>query len=370
MSTTPILLNDFSALWNEISASALAAVDRVGRSGWLILGEEVAAFECELAIFSNLPLCVGVANGLDAIEIGLRALGLRNGERVLTTPLSAFATSLAIIRAGGHPVFVDTDEKGLMDLDAARHFLAAHRDVKFMVPVHLFGHAIDLKKLKELRDQFSLSIVEDCAQAIGATSHQLPVGSVGQMAATSFYPTKNLGCLGDGGALFTSDPKLDTAARCLRDYGQSKKYVHDQLGLNSRLDELQAAILRSALLPRLSEFTEIRRMLAKKLLEGISNPRIGVVSEPDTCCSVWHLFPIKVSGQRESLQNHLKSHGINTGIHYPIVIPHQRSLEHLPSAQESFPNASDMANSELSLPIHPYLRPEEVERIISACNSW
>jgi dTDP-4-amino-4,6-dideoxygalactose transaminase len=370
MSQSSILLNDFTSLWNEIRTDALSAVDRVGQSGWLILGEEVSAFERELATFSQLPFCVGVANGLDAIEISLRALGLKPGERVLTTPLSAFATSLAIIRAGGVPVFVDTDENGLLDLNAARRFLGSHKDVRFMVPVHLFGHAIDLNELKALRDEFSLLIVEDCAQAIGAKSHGLPVGSVGQMAATSFYPTKNLGCLGDGGALFTSDPKLDSAARCLRDYGQSKKYQHDELGLNSRLDELQAAILRSALLPRLAAFTDIRRKLAAHLSEGIKNPRIRVVREATTCFSVWHLFPIFVQEQRESLQVHLKAHGVSTGIHYPIIIPHQRALEHLSSAHEKFPNAASMANHELSLPIHPYLTEQEVDRIINACNTW
>ena len=370
MSQAPILLNDFSALWSDIRSKAIDAMDRVGSSGWLILGKEVAAFEHDLAAFSLIPHWVGVANGLDAIEIGLRALGIRSGERVLTTPLSAFATSLAIIRAGGQPVFVDTDEDGLLDLEAARQYLSAHREVRFMVPVHLFGHTIDLNKLAALRDEFSLLIVEDCAQSIGAQSHAMPVGSVGQVAATSFYPTKNLGCLGDGGALFTTDQELAITARCLRDYGQSKKYVHDHLGLNSRLDELQAAILRSALLPRLAEFTDIRRALATTLIEGITNPRIEVVREQSSSFSVWHLFPVKVSGERESLQNHLKSHGILSGIHYPIIIPQQRALEHLPSAQELFPNASRMANCELSLPIHPYLTPEEVERIISACNSW
>lgn len=370
MSQSPILLNDFRALWSDIRASALDAVDRVGQSGWLILGDEVSAFESELAAFSQIPHCVGVANGLDAIEIGLRALGLRPGERVLTTPLSAFATSLAILRAGGEPVFVDTDDNGLLDLEAAQRYLSSHRDVRFMVPVHLFGHTVDLKKLAMLRDEFSLLIVEDCAQAIGARSHGIPVGQVGQVAATSFYPTKNLGCFGDGGALLTANDEIASVARSLRDYGQSKKYVHDRLGLNSRLDELQAAILRSALLPKLGKFTEIRRAVATKLIHGIRHPQIRVVREHSESFSVWHLFPVRVLGSRESLQSHLKSHGILSGIHYPIIIPQQRALEHLACAKESFPKAREMANSELSLPIHPYLKPEELEVIVSACNSW
>lgn len=370
MSESTILLNDFVAMWNDIREDALGAVDRVGKSGWFILGEEVQAFERDLAAFSELEFCVGVANGLDAIEIGLRSLGLRAGDKVITTPLSAFATTLAILRAGGEPVFVDTDRDGLIDLDAARDYLTKHDDVRFMVPVHLFGHVVDLPKLKKLRDDFALTIVEDCAQSIGAKSHNLPVGSVGQAAATSFYPTKNLGCLGDGGALLTSDPKVALNARSIRDYGQSKKYVHDQLGLNSRLDELQAAILRTALLPRLSDFTQTRREIAKTLCQEIRNSRIDIVNEPKDCLSVWHLFPIRVLQGRDSLQEHLKSCGILSGIHYPITIPSQQALEDLPCSRQSFSNASSMSQSELSLPIHPYLRPQDIERIINACNSW
>jgi dTDP-4-amino-4,6-dideoxygalactose transaminase len=370
MQRSIILLNDFSALWNDIREEALEAVDRVGRSGWLILGDEVVAFERDLALFSEIHFCIGVANGLDAIEIGLRCLGLRPGEKVLTTPLSAFATTLAIIRSGGQPVFVDTDKNGLIDLDLARSYLDENRDVRFLVPVHLFGHAVDLLRLKELRDDFSLCVVEDCAQSIGAKSHNLPVGTIGQMAATSFYPTKNLGCLGDGGALLTSDPELAARAKTLRDYGQSRKYVHEYLGLNSRLDELQAAILRSALLPRLAKFTEVRRGIALAISQAIDNPRLRVVREADSCSSVWHLLPVQVSGQRESLQAHLKSAEIMTGIHYPIIIPHQKALHDLSSAREEFPNATFMSNTEISLPIHPYLQPEEIERIVAACNNW
>ncbi len=370
MVQSTILLNDFAAMWDDIRNEALQAVERVGRSGWLILGEEVGAFEQDLATYSGIPFCIGVANGMDAIEIGLRCLGLEPGEKVLTTPLSAFATSLAIVRAGGQPVFVDTDASGQLDLDAARVYLAANRDVRFMVPVHLFGHALDLEKLRALRDEFSLRIVEDCAQSIGARSHSIPVGSIGQMAATSFYPTKNLGCLGDGGAIFTADEELRARARALRDYGQSRKYVHDHIGLNSRLDELQAAILRSALLPRLSQFTETRRSIAKMMCDGITTSRLRVIRGADSSCSVWHLFPVQVEGERESFQAHLKAQGIATGIHYPIIIPRQRAFEHLSLANEVFPRASEMAQSEISLPIHPYLRPSQVEQIVTACNAW
>src|SRR5262249_35588045 len=176
-----------------------------------------------------------------AIEIGLRCLGIRPGDKVLTTPLSAFATTLAVMRCGGVPVFVDTDPSGLLDLERCRSLLARDRGIRFLLPVHLYGHSIALDRLEALRAEFALGIVEDCAQAIGARSGARGVGTVGQVAALSFYPTKNLGALGDGGAVFTADEAIARRARALRHYGQSATYIHDEVGLNSRLDEIHAA---------------------------------------------------------------------------------------------------------------------------------
>jgi len=363
------LLNDFVAQWSNIKDDALSAVDRVGRSGWLILGQEVANFERALAKFWQMPHAIGVANGLDAIEISLRALGLKEGEKVLTTPLSAFATTLAIIRAGGRPVFVDTDSSGLLNLDQAEELLSKDSSITFMVPVHLFGHALDLNRLEELKNKFNLKIVEGCAQSIGARSHDRVVGSVGQMAATSFYPTKNLGCMGDGGAIITGSESLDKASRTLRDYGQSKKYVHDVIGLNSRLDELHAAILTSAFMPRLGALTAKRIAIAEKFISKINNKKLRVIGSPAHSNSVWHLFPVIVDGDRALFQEHLKSHGISTGIHYPILITDQKALEGF-NIKGSYPVAKMIANQEVSLPIHPYLSESEVTKIIDACNSW
>jgi dTDP-3-amino-3,4,6-trideoxy-alpha-D-glucose transaminase len=364
-----IVLNDFVAQWSDIKDDALSAVDRVGQSGWLILGQEVANFETALAKFWQMPHAIGVANGLDAIEISLRALGLKEGEKVLTTPLSAFATSLAIIRAGGRPVFVDTDSSGLLNLDQAEELLSKDSSLKFMVPVHLFGHALDLNRLEELKNKFNLKIVEDCAQSIGARSHDRVVGSVGQMAATSFYPTKNLGCMGDGGAIITGSELLDKASRTLRDYGQSKKYVHDVIGLNSRLDELQAAILFSAFLPRLGALTAKRIAIAQKFRSNIKNKKIKVIDSPAHSNSVWHLFPVIVDGDRAAFQNHLKAQGVSSGIHYPILITEQKALESL-NLKGSYPEAKKIADQEVSLPIHPYLSENDISKVIEACISW
>jgi dTDP-3-amino-3,4,6-trideoxy-alpha-D-glucose transaminase len=213
-----ILMNDFHRMWQATRENVMAAVEEVGSSGWYILGKHVREFESALAAAWGVRYAVGTASGLDAIEIGLRALGCGPGEKVLTTPLSAFATTLAIVKTGATPVFADTDRFGLIDLDVCEVLLKKRTDIRYCVPVHLYGHPIDSGRLGRLRDQFGLAVIEDCAQSIGAAS-----GTVGQASATSFYPTKNLGAIGDGGALLTSDPELRDKACALRDYGQTAK---------------------------------------------------------------------------------------------------------------------------------------------------
>ncbi len=371
--TKPISLNDFRAQWSRHRDEVLAAVERVGASGWLILGDEVRSFEEALAAAWGLPFCVGCASGLDAIEIGLRCAGLQPGDKVLTTPLSAFATSLAIVRAGGVPVFVDVDEAGQIDLALCEEALAARDDIDFMVPVHLYGHALDLDRLAAIRDGFSLRIVEDCAQAIGATSRNRPVGSVGDFAATSFYPTKNLGAMGDGGALLTQNEAHAETARTLRDYGQADKYEHTVLGLNSRLDELQAAILGSALLPALAGATARRREIAARYRSTITNAQLTAPAPPDGSQSVWHLYPLLVSGSRESFRSHLQAAGVASGVHYPTLVPEQKALAGYDPAELALTplaQARIFAQSEVSLPMHPFLSDEDVQRVVDACNSW
>jgi dTDP-3-amino-3,4,6-trideoxy-alpha-D-glucose transaminase len=366
--------NPFDRQWAAIREDALAAVARVGESGWYVLGREVEAFERDLAAFSRVHCAVGCASGLDAIEIGLRALGLAPGEEVLTTPLSAFATTLAIVRAGGVPVFVDTDAGGLVDLERAAECCAARPGLRFFVPVHLFGHALDLEHLGRLRREHDLAIVEDAAQAVGASSRGAQVGSVGQVTALSFYPTKNLGALGDGGALLTDDDDLAAAARCLRDYGQSAKYEHDRLGLNSRLDELHAAVLSSALLPRLSEWTARRGHLAALYLDGLDHPLVHPLPAAEGSESVWHLFPVVVDeARRDEMLRHLRAAGVQAGIHYPGLIPDQSALADVAGGfhvLDRLANARRLAASEVSLPIHPFLRDDEVERAIEVVNGW
>jgi len=364
--------NDFRAQWQAVREAALAAVDRVGESGWLILGDEVRAFEQELATVWGARHAVGCASGLDALEIALRACGLRPGERVLTTPLSAFATGLAVIRAGGALAFCDVDESGLMDLDAAEAALAADAGIRAVVPVHLYGHAVDLDGLAELAERFDVLVVEDCAQAIGATSRGRGVGSVGRASATSFYPTKNLGCLGDGGALLTDDDEVARVARELRDYGQRAKYVHESLGLNSRLDELQAAVMRDAMLPSLEAHTARRRAIAARYGEGLDGADVTRPPAPADGGSVWHLYPVLVpAGERERFEQTLREHGVATGRHYPVLLPDQGAL----AGQDvrvhgDLPNARRFAGSEVSVPLHAYMTDEDVDRVVAACRAF
>jgi|SRR5688572_14862782 len=368
-----IRLNDFTRQWEVVDSRVLEATRRVGSSGRYILGPEVDKFEKALAEYWGVGHAVGVGNGMDALEIGLRCLDIRSGEKVLTTPLSAFATTLAILRAGARPVFVDVDERGGIDLDQCERLLHQDSSIRFLLPVHLYGIALDLEKLARLRDEFGLFVIEDCAQAIGATDGPRPVGSVGQLAATSFYPTKNLGALGDGGALLTNDASLAERAKTLRNYGQTRHYVHSDPGLNSRLDELHAAILRDAFLPCVKEWTERRRKIAGTYLAEIRNPAIRLLPVETGSGAVWHLFPILVAeGLRENLQQHLSSLEILSAIHYPRIIPEQEALKRSPGFEmaEQPLKALLFSRCELSLPVHPFLSESEVARVVDACNTW
>jgi dTDP-3-amino-3,4,6-trideoxy-alpha-D-glucose transaminase len=364
--------NDFGRQWRETQEDLEQAFRRVLESGRYILGEELRMFEVQLAEYWGMRYAAGVASGLDAIEISLRILGCGRGDKVLTTPLSAFATTLAILKLGAEPVFVDTDDFGLVDFNLCRRLLAQRPDIRFFVPVHLYGNCLDLGELRRLREDFSLNVVEDCAQAIGASFAGKRAGTVGQLAALSLYPTKNLGAIGDGGAILTNDPGLDSMVRVSRDYGQASKYNHEVIGYNSRLDELQAALLRSAFLPRLPAWTMRRQAIAERYLETICNPGLRCVGGPPGSDSCWHLFPVLVeAGRKELFLEHLKANNVMGGEHYPVSIPDQKALAGLPhEVIGECAQARRFAQCEVSLPMHPYLTDEEVQRVVETCNRW
>jgi dTDP-4-amino-4,6-dideoxygalactose transaminase len=359
-SAAPVQSNDFARQWRDIRADAIDAVDRVGRSGWLILGEEVREFEQELAHWWGIRHAVGVASGLDALEIALRCIGLPAGSRVLTTPLTAFATTLAIIRAGAEPVWCDVDPSGGLDLDQAHETLRSDRSIRAVMPVHLYGHPMDPAGLERLASDHAVVIIEDCAQSLGAERDGHPTGSTGMVGGTSLYPTKNLGALGDGGVVLTNDEALAARAQSLRDYGQIRRYEHVDLGL-------QAAILRSAHLPRLDGWLARRRYIASRYTEALRGSALRPI-EPMTGRSAHHLFPVELmeGGVSETVEA-LARHGVPVGRHYPFLCPEQAAVQGTGVRIGSFPVARRISQHELSLPIHPYLDDAEVAHVIEGC---
>jgi dTDP-3-amino-3,4,6-trideoxy-alpha-D-glucose transaminase len=363
-----VAANDFTRRWSEVRDDALTAVDRVGRSGWLVLGEEVREFEVEFAAWWGVPHAVGVASGLDALDIALRCAGVQSGDRVLTTPLTAFATTLAILRAGAIPVWCDVDQSGGLDLDRAIEAVRSDKMITAVVPVHLYGHPLDPSALSTLTE-LGVAVVEDCAQSAGATRDGRPTGLAGKAAATSLYPTKNLGAMGDGGLVLTADSTVAMRARQLRDYGQTCRYEHVEVGLNSRLDELHAAILRSALLPRLSAWIERRRHIADLYLSSLSDTRLRPMAAQHGH-SANHLFPVEVLGLDPSdVAGQLAKAGISTGRHYPFVCPDQPAAAGRGEVLDPLVTARRLAAAELSLPIHPYLTDDDIEYVIDACRA-
>jgi dTDP-4-amino-4,6-dideoxygalactose transaminase len=366
LSRSRVLANDFARQWGSVRDDALEAVDRVGRSGWLILGEEVRAFERDIAEWWSFGHAVGVASGLDALEIALRSAGVAPGSRVLTTPLTAFATTLAILRAGCHPVWCDVDDSGGLDLDQADRALRADRSIRALMPVHLYGHPLDPGALATLAAEHEVALVEDCAQSAGAERDGRPTGKASVAAATSLYPTKNLGAMGDGGLVLTDDEAVAERARRLRDYGQAGRYEHVEPGLNSRLDELHAAILRSAFLPRLEGWLARRREIAARYLDRLP-PTLRPVG-PAAGASAYHLFPVEVTeGDPAETARRIARNGVAVGRHYPFVCSEQPAAAGVGVVLGSLDTARRLADRELSLPIHPHLSDDEVDRVIEAC---
>ena len=339
------------------AADVRAAIDRVVASGWFVLGPEVEAFESEFASAMGARYGVGVGTGTDAISLILRALNIGPGDEVITTPLSAAYSALAVTMVGARPVFADVDPATLT-IDPARIEAAIGPRTRAILPVHLYGQAADMPALERLAARHQLPIVEDCCQAHLATSAGRPVGSIGVAGAFSFYPTKNLGALGDGGAIVTGDRALAERIKRLRNGGQTGRYHHAEPGVNSRLDELQAAVLR-ARLPFLLRWTDRRRTLAARYRDQLSGAPVCAVAERDAG-HVYHLFVVR-SRHRDELQAHLAGHGVETLIHYPVAIPSQPALA--AANPDACPIAAGACDEVLSLPLHPGMRDEDITDI-------
>lgn len=348
----------------EDAPAVREAIARVVDSGWYVLGPEVAAFEAEFASASGAAHAIGVGNGTDALALILRGLNIGPGDDVITTPLSAAYTALAILMVGARPVFADIDpHRHTLDPDAAERAITAR--TRAIIPVHLYGQAADMDRLLPVASRHGLAIVEDCCQAHLSSAGGRPVGTMGAAGAFSFYPTKNLGALGDGGAIVTNDAALAERLRRLRNGGQRDRYHHLEPGINSRLDEMQAAILR-ARLPFLADWTMRRRALAGTYRAMLNAPAVIVPPEFDAG-HVYHLFVIRTR-HRARLQQHLAAHGIETLVHYPIPIPRQPALA---GADPAICAEADRACGEvLSLPLHPALRREDIETVARAVNAF
>ena len=361
-----VRMNAFGAEPAELVEQELQAVERVIRSGWWVLGGEVAEFEREWAKRVDAEHAVGVGNGMDAIEIGLRALNIGPGDEVITTPMTAFATVLAIVRAGAIPVLADIDADTAM-LDPASVERCISPATKAVVLVHLYGQAGPVVELSALCHRHGIALIEDCAQAHGAKVEGRNVGTFGAFAAWSFYPTKNLGAVGDGGALTTSSSALAEHARVLRNYGQSVRYVHTELGMNSRLDELQAAILRVRL-TYLDEWTNTRRAIAHRLAAGINHPDVRVLPLPASPeRHVHHLFVV-TTPRRAELMEHLVARDVECLSHYPIPVHLQGPTAGLRTDPAGLPVAEGHAETCLSLPCNPYMDDKAVQVVIDAVN--
>ena len=340
-----------------------AAIDRVVARGWFVLGPEVEAFEAEFAAASGTRHAIGVGTGTDAIALLLRAAGIGPGDEVIVPAMTAAYTALAVLMAGARPVIVDVDHETLT-LDPPAAAAAVTPRTRAIVPVHLYGHCAAMDRLLALATRHSLAIVEDCCQAHLATCGGLPVGAFGVGGAFSFYPTKNLGALGDGGAVVTNDAAVAERVRRLRNGGQADRYHHVDQGINSRLDEVQAAVLR-ARLPHLRRWTARRRALAALYRQQLPGGLV-LPAELDSG-HVYHLFPVRTP-HRDALQAHLAAAGIGTLVHYPVSLPEQPAFASLrpPPA----PVAARAGRELLSLPLHPALADADAARVADAAATF
>ena len=347
----------------EDAVAVREGIDRVIARGWYVLGPELEAFEQEFAAATSSAHAAGVGTGTDALAIALRALGIGPGDEVITSPLSAAYSALAIMMAGARPVFADIDPQRLT-LDPGAAAAAVTPRTAAILPVHLYGQPADMPPLVAVAARHNLAIVEDCCQAHLATCHGQAVGSFGVAAAYSFYPTKNLGALGDGGALTTSEPALAARAKRLRNGGQTDRYHHGEFGVNSRLDEMQAAVLR-ARLPFLRGWTSTRRRIASAYRTALAEHRPDTLTVPPEFDSghVYHLFPV-LSSNRTETQARLREAGIDTLIHYPVPIPRQPALASERPAD--CPVANRVCNEVFSLPLYPTLAPDAVRQVAAA----
>lgn len=357
----------FLPMEHELGKSIRDAFDRVFTRSWYISGVEGENFENAFAEYCNTKYCVGVGNGLDALMLILKALGVKAGDEVIVPSNTYIATALAVTYVGATPVFVDPDIR-TYNIDPTRIEAAITKSTKAIMAVHLYGQPCDMDPIVQIAKRYELYIIEDCAQAHGAIYKGKKIGSFGDAAGFSFYPGKNLGALGDAGAVVTNHKELADKVRALGNYGSDYKYHHIYLGSNSRLDELQAAFL-AAKLPHLERMNDERRRIAKMYIDGINNKEINLPYVPESLVPVWHVFAIRCK-RRDELEQYLNYKGIGTNKHYPIPIHMQKCYMGLNIKQGEFPIAEEISSTELSLPMYYGMTDEQILYIIDAINEF
>lgn len=354
---------DLRDAYVELKSEIDEAVARVLNSGWYVLGPEVEGFEGEFAAYCEAKHCVGVADGLDALHLALRAMDVGPGDEVIVPSNTYIATWLAVSQCGATPVPVEPDE-ATYNLDPALIEAAITPRTKVILPVHLYGQPADMDPILAIARKHDLRVLEDGAQAHGARYRGRRIGAHGDAVAWSFYPGKNLGALGDGGAVTTDDPELADRIRVLRNYGSRVKYINEVQGYNSRLDPIQAAVLRVKL-KHLDNWNARRAALAKQYIEGLAESGLSLPRVPEWAAPAWHLFVVR-HPQRDALQQRLTAAGIGSLIHYPIPPHSQQAYTNMAFAADALPLASCMAGEVLSLPIGPQLTADNADAVINA----
>ena len=347
---------------SEYENAALRAM----RSGWYILGNELKAFEKQFAEYMGVDYCIGVNSGLDALILAVRALDIGPGDEVIVPANTYIASVLGVTENGATPVFVEPDEFYCLDADKIE--AAITERTKAILPVHLYGQSANMDIICKIAERYGLYLIEDCAQSHGAKYKEQITGTFGNIGCFSFYPTKPLGALGDSGALITNDKKLAEKLFKLRNYGSGVKYVNEITGKNSRMDELQAAVLQVGL-SHLDEGNSYRRRIAERYLNEINNPNVTLPVVREGAYHVFHVFALRCE-KRDALQAHMLKNGVKTLIHYPIPPHLQQCYAELGYKEGDFPISEDYASHELSLPIYVGMPDEEVTQVIAAVNSF
>lgn len=355
-------LVDLKRQYLSIEKEIDASVKKVLQSGQFILGNEVSSLEREVAEYIGAKHAIGVASGTDALHLSLIAYGIGEGDEVITTPFSFIATAEAISYCGAKPVFVDIDINSY-NIDPAKIEDKITKKTKAIIPVHMYGHTAEMDKILEIAKRYNLKVIEDCAQAFGTEYKGKKIGGIGDIGAFSFFPSKNLGAYGDGGIVVTGDKDIADKIMMLRVHGSKQKYIHQMVGYNSRLDEIQAAILRVKL-KKIDEWNELRRKNASIYNNLLNKLPVQLPKEAGKS-HIYHVYTIRIKNRDEFIK-FLSGNGISSAIHYPVPIPAQEAYRYLNYSESDLPNSYKAASEVVSLPMFPELKRDEIEKVCEA----